>query len=363
MLRGVALLLVLAAVVSAPQMVRGAITIDTVTIGNAGNAGELSGAGAGGYGLDAIVGGVSYDYRIGRYEVTNAEYAAFLNAKAASDPLALYHPSMGPYPTGGITRTGLSGSYSYAVKPNMGNKPVNYVSWYDAVRFVNWLHNGQGSGDTETGAYTLEGGTEIPSNGLSITRNAGALWFLPSEDEWYKAAYYDPTLSGGTGGYWDYPTRSNTPPTMATANSVGDISNPGANVANYYFGADWNGQAGNVTTVGSAGPLSESYYGTSDQGGNVWEWNEALIGSYRGARGGSIVNYLSEWLRASVRGDYDPSYGFDYDFGFRVAAASLPAVPEPSSLVVWSLLGLAGLGYSRSRRRASRRDCRPPPIQ
>ena len=91
-------------------------------------------------------------------------------------------------------------------------------------------------------------------------------------------------------------------PTIATANAVGDISNPGANVANYDRGADWNGQDGNVTTVGSAGPLSASFYGTFDQGGNVWEWNEAVIGVClsRGLRGGGW-NFSADSLAASAR--------------------------------------------------------------
>ena len=182
-----------------------AITIDTVPVGNAGNANDpLTGN---------LYGGVSYAYRIGTTEVTNAQYAAFLNEKAKSDPLALYSTNMGSDARGGITRSGVSGSYTYAPKTNMGDKPVNYVSWYDSIRFANWLNNGQGAGDTETGAYTLLGGTPTPSNGLSITRNAGATWFLPSENEWYKSAYHQPAAQGGdTDNYWLYPTGSNTDP-------------------------------------------------------------------------------------------------------------------------------------------------------
>lgn len=335
--------------------VAGPVTIDTVQVGNPGNLGEPSGISG------TIVGAVPYEYRIGRYEVTNEQYTAFLNEKAKMgglifgpdefDPLVLYWPSMGSDARGGITRSGggtLPDPYVYSAKPNMGDKPVNYVGWYAAIRFANWLHNGQGAGDTETGAYTLGplNSDGSPITGNSITRNSGAIWFLPSEDEWYKAAYYDPTLSGGTGGYWDYPTRSNASPTVATANSVGEISNPGTNVANYEFGADWNSLNGNLTTVGSAGPLSESYYGTSDQGGNVWEWNEVLSssGSLRGIRGGSWGDN-SSILQASSRFALNPFVVAEGN-GFRVATV----VPEPSS---WALVvtGAVGLWFFCRRRR------------
>jgi formylglycine-generating enzyme required for sulfatase activity len=185
----------------------------------------------------------------------------------------------------------------YSVKSNMGDKPVNYVSWYDADRFTNWLNNGQGNADTETGANTLNG-----NNGL-ITKNSGpgvTVW-LSSEDEWYKAAYYDPTLNSGAGGYWTYATQSNSAPTVATADSSGNASNPGANVANYNSGADWNSLNGNVTTVGSA--AANNYFGTADMNGNVWEWNVAVIGSSRGLRGGS---WPSGSLAASFRNSNVP---------------------------------------------------------
>ena len=152
-----------------------------------------------------------YNYRIGTYDVTASQYVEFLNAKdsSGSNPLGLYNSNMSNVAVGGINFTaGNANGSKYSVISGRGNHPVNYVTWYDAFRFANWLNNGQGSGDTESGAYTLLGGTPTPSNGLSITRNAGATVFLPSEDEWYKAAYYDP----GSSSYFDYPTSSNTQP-------------------------------------------------------------------------------------------------------------------------------------------------------
>jgi sulfatase modifying factor 1 len=302
-----------------------AVTIDTVPVGNAGNGNDpLTGN---------KYGGVAYNYRIGTTEVTNAQYAAFLNEKAKSDPFGLYNTNMGRDDAkGGIARSGVSGSYTYAPKTDMGNRPVGNVSWYDSIRFANWLNNGQGSGDTETGAYTLLGGTATPSNGDVITRTPGANWFLTSENEWYKAAYYQPAAQGGdVDNYWLYPTKSNTAPTIATVNSVGDISNPGANVANYD-----SFLIGNFSTVGSAGPLSQSFYGTSDQGGNVWERNDALTGSpFRVMRGGSFLNDAS-LLQSSFKSAYDWYATNETSvIGFRVA--NIPegfAIPEPSTAVL-----------------------------
>ena len=111
-----------------------AVEIPTVPVGNAGNPNDSST----GYG------GVSYAYEIATTEVTKAQYLAFLTAKAAtSDLLGLYNPTMTDDPRSGITRSGSDGSYTFAAKENIGNKPVNFVSWHDAIRFANWLNNGQ----------------------------------------------------------------------------------------------------------------------------------------------------------------------------------------------------------------------------
>jgi formylglycine-generating enzyme required for sulfatase activity len=306
------------------------VTIDYVTVGNAGNAADPTT----GYGA------VAYTYQIGKYEVTNAQYTAFLNAVDATGANAngIYNTNMGSNASGGITFTsGAASGSKYTIRTSMGDKPVNYVSWYDSARFTNWLHNGQGAGSTETGAYTLSGNTGI------IIKNVNATVWLPSENEWYKAAYYDPTVGAGGDNYWLYPTQSDSVPTVAAANATGDISNPGANVANYSNGADWNSQDGNVTTVGSA--AANNYYGTADMAGNLFEWNDAVISlSSRGLRGGSWLNGDGTNLRASFREPSGPTGQFE-DLGFRVASVS--AIPEPS---VALLGGLSLLGLLRRRR-------------
>jgi formylglycine-generating enzyme required for sulfatase activity len=307
------------------------VNIEWVDVGHAGNAADTA--------TGSLYGAVAYAYKIGKYEVTNAQYTEFLNAvdPTGANANGIYNSSMGSDARGGITYTaGAANGSKYTIRTSMGDKPVNYVSWYDAARFTNWLHNGQGSGSTETGAYTLNGNTGI------ITKNVGASVWLPSEDEWYKAAYYDPTPGAGGGdNYWTYATQSNTAPTVASANATGDVSNPGANVANYNFGADWNSQNGNLTTVGSA--AANNYFGTADMNGNVWEWTDAVeFESLRALRGGSgragSFDLASSGRNLFFAPEFDSSL-----VGFRVAS-----VPEPSSLVL-TVLFSAGLVCRRKR--------------
>ncbi|MFI4854718.1 MAG: SUMF1/EgtB/PvdO family nonheme iron enzyme [Phycisphaerales bacterium JB065] len=302
------------------------VVMDWSTVGNAGNTPDPENG----------FGAVSYNYRISTYEVTNSQYAAFLNSVAASDPHGLYNPNMGTNSRGGIIRSGSKGSYTYAVRGNMGDKPVNYVSWYDAARMANWMTNGQGlhgsSGDTESGVYNFDGSDSI----AAITRDLSNpdQVFIPTEDEWYKAAYHQPADQGGAAGdYWLYATQSNEVPAIAEAALNGDVSTPGQEVVNYAFGADWNGLNGNLTTVGSA--ESTSFYGAYDMNGNVWEWNETLIdqSSSRGLRGGSY-NGTAEVLQSQTRSLNDPVAEISF-YGFRLAspAPNCPADVDGSGTV------------------------------
>jgi len=283
-------------------------------------------------------GSVAYRYDISEYQVTNTQYAEFLNAKAASDPLGLYNPSMGSDTiNGGITQSGVSGSFTYAVKSGFVNKPVTYVSFYSAQRFVNWLNNGKGAGDTETGAYTLTGYTPIPSNQLFFYRNRGATFFLPSENEWYKAAYYSP---GGV--YFAYPFGTNDPTRCA-----GPWPTP--NTANCDYAV------GQVTDVGSyAG--SPSPFGTFDQGGNVLEWTEGITATkdspitesvvVRGASSTDPVGILAAGFLDSV-----PPSAAVSTIGFRVVR--IPPLPSCGLGPELSLI-LPALMWLRGRRRRKR---------
>ncbi len=301
-----------------------AVTIAWVPVGNTGNAPDpLTGAGA-----------VGYPYNIDKYDVTNSQYAEFLNTKDpnGTNLLGLYDSRMGDPSTntvssghGGIafTPTNPVGSKYSVISPN-GNHPVNYANWYDAIRFANWLNNGQGNGDTETGAYTLGpvDQTGVPTHGNGINRNSGARIFLTSQNEWYKAAYYDPrtTAQGGPPAgshYWLYPTTSNTPPTAETP--------PGSsNSANFSFAVS------DLTDVGVYQGTT-SHYGAFDMGGNVAQMNETLLAIGREALGGDWqANSVSMEPTSLGTAAVTPFFG-GVGAGFRVA--SIATVPEPSTAV------------------------------
>jgi formylglycine-generating enzyme required for sulfatase activity len=137
------------------------VVIDTVSVGNPGNAAEWSGLGQGAAMIQC--GAVGYTYDIGKYEVTAGQYCEFLNAVAATDAYGLYSSGMADVPNYGgcnIQRSGSSGGYSYSVAADWANRPVNWVSWGGAARFANWMHNGQPTGPqnastTEDGSYDL----------------------------------------------------------------------------------------------------------------------------------------------------------------------------------------------------------------
>ncbi len=321
-------------------------SISWVTVGNPGNPADTS-----------LFGAVAAEYRIMEFEFTNSQYAAFLNAvdPAGVNPNSIYNPAMGSG-RGGIQNTGSEQGSRYVVAPNMGDKPVNYVSWFDAARVANWLHNGKGNGDTETGAYTLANSTVAPAPAV----NVGARFWIPTEDQWYKAAYYGVGLNGGSGGYSAYAHGSGNQPAavQATDEGVGRIgavtpvqSGP---YANFQAQATWNGLSGNVTSVGTNG--GPSFYGAFDMGGNVAEWSEPVSqnGIDRSTlvrRGGSWSNFLPTDLASWTRIDLSVT-SEDHELGFRLASP----VPEPATL------GLAAGGFGaavlwrvgRIRRRQAR---------
>jgi len=317
------------------------ITIDMVTVGDPGNANDTGGT---------YNGAVNYEYQIGKYDVTIGQYAAFLNAVAATDTYSLYNSSMGSNGNiKGIQQNGSSGSYNYSVIGS-ANRPITCVSWFDAARFANWMTNGQGAGSTETGAYTLNGAT----SGNAVAANPGAAFRLPTNDEWYKAAYYSPNYGGvGVPGYYAYATQSNDAP----GNTIGSSTNQANwNTGSYSVtGSDTYYPDQNYLTDVGAFSGSGSFYGTFDQSGNVFQWNDldglASSGSFRGQRGGDWRNNNPFFLSSSHSNSTAPSVELEY-IGFRLASGGPSAVPEidPNSLGSVLALVLGSLGLLERRR-------------
>lgn len=317
--------LFLLAALLAVSTAHAAVDVAWVTVGDVGNPPDPR----------TGFGKVDYAYEIAAFDVTNAQYVEFLNAvdPAGGSPLRLWNRAMSAMHGGGIDFAPFAPvGAKYAVKQGYGNKPFAYGTYYDALRFANWLGNGQGGAGTETGAYTLRGAKPVPDNAATATRNPAAVIALTSEDEWYKAAYY---RGGGTYALYATGTAvpSATPPT------------PAPNAANY------DNAVGDYTDVG-AYTGSPSHYGTFDQAGNIWNWNETLFpdGS-RGARGNAFV-HGAECLAATYRHRLDPARpGLHVGIRLvRLQQRTKQSAIQYALLIVGALLGAAGARYAWKKR-------------
>lgn len=293
-----------------------ASAMDWVPVGDPGNQADPYGNGA-----------VSNHYKIGRCEVTNSEYGEFLNSvdPQGLNAIGLFNAAMASDPRGGIVLDPNSAvGAKFSVRPNMEHKPVNFVSWFDAARFANWMHHGRNPEITETGAYALNGAT----SGTGFPRNPEARVWIPTDAEWHKAAYY----KGGStnAGYWTYPTQANNAPQQSNANSSGvGNAGPSGNFANFGSGARWNGAIGHVTTVGTNGGASP--YGTHDQGGNVWEWTESNVGgSSKKLKGGCWETIATSM--SITNSDYASPATENARCGFRLAARQIGIQSQPQDV-------------------------------
>jgi len=256
-------------------------------------------------------GRVEYTYQMGKYEVSEDMITKF----NASQSLTITKDTRGD------------------------DKPATSVTWNEAARFVNWLNTSQGfqaaynftTGGVNDNIDLWSSADAWQLGGENLYRHKDAQYWLPSMDEWYKAAYYDPN----TNTYFDFPNGSDTAPTAVSSGTTGAV----------YAQTAGQGPA-DITMAGGLSP-----FGIMGLGGNVYEWEETSFdlnnssgSSDRGIRGGYWSNNSSE-LKSSVRIDYDQEVEF-FTLGFRVASFSSTAtVPEPGSLAVWSVICVGGLCY------------------
>jgi len=287
--------------------------IEFVTIGDPGNAADTTG-------VPNPAGAVPYTYRMGKFEISEQmiNKANAITADAG-DPLGITIDMRGP------------------------DKPATRASWFEAAQFVNWLNTSKDAAPAykfdANGDFQLWIPSDLGYDPANKFRNTQARYFLPSADEWYKAAFYDPN----NGVYFDYPTGSDTRPIPVPMGTA-----PGTAVYNQ---SSVIGPA-NITLAGGLSP-----YGTMGQGGNVWELQETdpttLVNgqnsTFRGLRGGSLANgenFLSSsgWAIAGV-------FQKSGKIGFRVAS-----IPEPTSFVLFSM-GLVGVIGSPRKLAARRTNC------
>jgi formylglycine-generating enzyme required for sulfatase activity len=282
-------------------------TMGFVTIGSPGNAADDTGFGS-----------VGHTYRMGVHEVSRGMINAY-NTLSGGPTLTMQD----------MTSQGGNGV----------SRPATGISWNEAARFVNWLNTSSGYSAAykfTTGGFNdniaLWQAGDAGYNAANPFRNTDAHYFLPSEDEWYKAAYYDPNKNGGA-GYWNYATASDTLPTAVGSGTT-------SNTAVYSS----QGSPANITTAGGL-----SAYGTMAQNGNAWEWSESGFDRTNDAaeeervlRGGGYNNNAGTLLASSRNVSLDP-IDTARDVGFRVAA-----IPEPSGFLM-TLIGTLGVLLRRNR--------------
>jgi formylglycine-generating enzyme required for sulfatase activity len=289
-------------------------------VGNAGNAADTTG-------VPRPAGSVGYNFYMGKYEVSRDMISKF----NASQLLQISMQDMSPY--GG----------------NSPNKPATGVTWNEAARFVNWLSTSTGgfaaykypNGDVNENIQLWTPADVADYDPANPFRSKRAKYFLPSFNEWYKAAYYDPAI----GGYWDYPTMSNSEP-LAVTNGTLPNSAVYSTVSLPQIGP---------ADITDAGGLSA--YKIMAMGGNAYEWQESafdlvndVAGEDRAFRGGDWSS-THHFLRSVNWSSIAPA-DFDFNIGFRVAYYNdvPPPVPEPSSMAM-VLLGVgAYLGKRWTRK-------------
>jgi len=325
--------------------------IDFVTIGAPGNAPNLS---ANPNDFVHNRGGVGYEYRIGRMEVTTAQFVEFFNA-AFDRPEDDQLPHLIPPDFWGAVGTtpNTSGAQRWAVPVGNELMPVGNISWRMAAMYTNWLHNDKSA---DRSAF-LSGAYDVSTFGFSgnvftdqMAHSPGARYWIPTWDEWLKASHFDPNRNG-TGGWWQYSNGSDTPyvygPPGVLVNGMPTQANAG------WDDRDFPGFNPFGVPLGSYASISQSPWGLYDVAGGSTEWTESIRTLNDGRRYRIFDgSYRSEDAFSAFLDDDTSSAGAEFphvssfEFGLRVATV----IPSPAS-------GAVGVGafilLSARRRRVS----------
>jgi hypothetical protein len=225
---------------------------------------------------------VDYQFRIARTEVTTGQWLEFLNTFAPRPMPANIRALVGGSPNrnfiggpswwgaGSIEYDPIAGTERYALYdiPNAADVPVWGISWRMAAMYCNWLHNDKSSEWTALTSGAYDAGTwtfnNITGYRDDLNHLPGARFYIPSLDEWGKAAFYDPNRYGqGQGGWWNRTDSSDDLPTP------GFPGEPGATTSAGILGSPVFGESGLIPL--GAYPGSQSPWGLLDTSSGAQE--------------------------------------------------------------------------------------------
>lgn len=264
-------------------------------------------------------------FRISKFEITNHQYVIFLNKTARKDPHQLYDTRMQTEPCGGIERFIEDGECHYRLREGFERLPVVYVSYYSAMRFANWMHNGHLSSETETGAYNL--------HHKDAPRLSGARYWIPTENEWIKSAYFDPR-KGPQGGYWKLPCGADSQPREVTPSTILGIAVQPRHGLPSSADLAWLSQGRSVLLPSEPWTGVPSPLGTFHQGGNVAEWVDGFLDLNHGGRlqitcGGGWDSSASSLTADKI--ELHPRTFSSASLGFRIASKVTLQAPVAES--------------------------------